>query len=126
LLARPSRHNAKSVGHRFSTGAALLGVAFVVGVLAGCGHTSPGGPINVPQLEREVTNIQYREKLEQGYTFQMSTRCDPSSGDLLHFVCAVTASGGSKPFTYNVAVTCVLPGTVRGPRCVTDGGDALD
>jgi hypothetical protein len=126
LLARPSRHNAKSVSHRFSTFAALLGGAFAVSALAGCGQASPQSAISIPSLQREVTNIQYREKLQQGYTFQISTRCDPSSNDLLHFVCAVTASGGSEPFTYNVAVTCVPPGTVRGARCITDGGDALD
>lgn len=114
------------MSHRFSTAAALVGSVFVVSTLAACGHTSPGTAISVSRLEREVTNVQYREKLAQGYTFQISTRCDPSSNDLLHFVCAVTAVGGTKPFTYNVAVTCVPAGTVSGARCVSDGGDALD
>ncbi len=98
---------------------------FALPALAGCGHASPGSAISIPRLEREVTQVQTREKLAQGYSFQISTRCDPSSGDLLHFVCAVTASGGSKTFTYNVAVACVPPGTVSGPRCESNGGDAL-
>jgi hypothetical protein len=114
------------VNHRFPTGAAVLGGALAVSGLAGCGHASPGSPISVNRLEREVTEVEYREKLDQGYTFQLSTRCDPSSNDLLHFVCAVTASGGTQTFTYNVAVTCVPPGTVKGARCQTDTGDALD
>ncbi len=126
LLARPSSHNAKSVNYPFPTSAALLGGIFVLTALAGCGSTSPGAAISIPRLEREVTQIQVREKLAQGYSFQLSTRCDPSSGDLLHFVCAVTASGGSKTFTYNVAIACLPPGSVSGPRCESDGGDALD
>ena len=107
-------------------GAALVGGVLSVGALGGCGHASPGSPISVNRLERELTEVEYREKLDQGYTFRLSTRCDPSSNDLLHFVCAVTAAGGSKTFTFNVAVTCVPPGTVKGARCQTDSGDALD
>ena len=107
-------------------GAGLLGSLFVVSALAGCGQASPGSTISIPRLEREVTAVQVREKLAQGYSFQITTRCDPSSNDLLNFVCAVTASGGSKPFTYNVAVGCLPPGAVSGPRCETANGDALD
>ena len=125
MLARPSRHNAKSVNHRFSTGVPLLLSLFAVSALAGCGHASQGNAISIPRLEREVTAVEYREKLAQGYTFKISTRCDPSSNDLLHFVCAVTAVGGTEPFTFNVAVICVAPGTVSGARCVSDSGDAL-
>ncbi len=126
MLARPSSHNAKSVNHRFSRGAALFLGVIAVATLPGCGHGSPGSAISIPRLEHELTALEYREKLAQGYTFGISTRCDPSSGDLLHFVCAVTATGGTEPFTFNVAVTCFPPGAVQGARCVSDSGDALD
>jgi hypothetical protein len=107
-------------------GGLLLGGALAIGALAGCGHSTQGSAVSVPRIERELTAVVYREKLAQGYTFHISTRCDPSSNDLLHFVCAVTASGGSKPFTFNVNVTCDPPGTVNGQRCESDSGDMLD
>ena len=126
MLARPSRHNAKSVNRRFSTGAALLPGAFAVTALAGCGHASQGNAISIPRLERELNQVEYREKLAQGYTFHLSTRCDPSSGDLLHFVCAVTASGGQQDVHLQRRRDLLPTGSGQRPALRIGRGDALD
>ena len=67
LLARPSRHNAKSVNHRFSTAYRCFSEASLPSARSPAAAMPRRAARSAfRRLEREVTDVEYREKLASG------------------------------------------------------------
>jgi hypothetical protein len=96
-----------------------------VAVLAGCGSTSAGGPIDVPALEYELTTVTRLQQLSVGSELEVHASCAPA-GSELQFSCRVDATSHGTPVNaWTIAVSCRPPGEAAGPRCTSDNGYAL-
>ena len=104
-----------------------LAAAAAATLVAGCREASSGDRIDVPALERELESVLALQLDAQGFVgTRVDADCVGTEDDGLHVLChAVVTRTGEAPQDRNVTVSC-LPEREPGlPRCVTEGGDAL-
>lgn len=94
-------------------------------VTSGCGGSTNSAGVDVSGLEHELAQVMRLAEIAHGYEFDVRAAC-AGNGDDLHFNCYVTGrSRGSLVTTWTIGVHCDPAHKVRGPRCLTDNGYAL-
>jgi hypothetical protein len=95
-------------------------------LLAGCGGSAGGGPVDVHGLEVELATVLRLERIGQGTEFDVAVSCSNPQADGLHFSCHVDAvAHGRVASSWTDAVTCRPPGVGVAQRCVSASGYAL-